>query len=503
MTQAEEVREVNQVCITNAPDLHTRAAQVADRKSPPQPPLPSSSPSSDHRNGGGGGGEESPWHHTSTNLDGIFTSTNWSSNGKWHPHVYANPPKQPTPHSIMDILGWKGSTAKTVESPLVGNNHNHMVPYLLQSLNTTPPAPTTTKEDNDDQPLNLCISKSSVQSTAERVFEKHLEEETTQESVRSISRERTHSTDAESEIYGSNESQHSLKDSSSTSGAALKVGVGKKNSRAEVLDLGDGDGDDSQQDGASRRKKKARTTFTGRQIFELEKQFEVKKYLSSSERTDMAKLLNVTETQVKIWFQNRRTKWKKQDGESAAGPINSTKESKAPKTPSPSPLTLSSPTPSYPTASSSSSSSAYSPHPAPDIPTSLQPAKLPTKHFPKNSAKVRRSKSGDAIASDLPQEPLIPKAPTKDPKKFLAPLDASLPSPFASILDRTGSPSNDVESRISASKISLDAICNATNFLMKPSPPPSSSLPPPPPPLPSDRYLPPNDGTMDDITDME
>lgn len=47
-----------------------------------------------------------------------------------------------------------------------------------------------------------------------------------------------------------------------------------------------------------KHKKKARTTFTGRQIFELEKQFEVKKYLSSSERTEMAKLLAVTETQV-------------------------------------------------------------------------------------------------------------------------------------------------------------------------------------------------------------
>jgi hypothetical protein len=47
-----------------------------------------------------------------------------------------------------------------------------------------------------------------------------------------------------------------------------------------------------------RKRKKARTTFTGRQIFELEKQFEIKKYLSSSERAEMAKLLNVTETQV-------------------------------------------------------------------------------------------------------------------------------------------------------------------------------------------------------------
>uniref|UniRef100_A0A914VJ65 Homeobox domain-containing protein n=1 Tax=Plectus sambesii TaxID=2011161 RepID=A0A914VJ65_9BILA len=69
------------------------------------------------------------------------------------------------------------------------------------------------------------------------------------------------------------------------------------------------------------KKKKARTTFSGRQIFELEKQFEIKKYLSSSERGELAKLLNVTETQVKIWFQNRRTKWKKSDHEQKVQPV--------------------------------------------------------------------------------------------------------------------------------------------------------------------------------------
>lgn len=46
------------------------------------------------------------------------------------------------------------------------------------------------------------------------------------------------------------------------------------------------------------KKKKARTTFSGRQIFELEKQFELKKYLSASERAELATLLNVTDTQV-------------------------------------------------------------------------------------------------------------------------------------------------------------------------------------------------------------
>lgn len=56
----------------------------------------------------------------------------------------------------------------------------------------------------------------------------------------------------------------------------------------------------SSNDGSNNKKrKKARTTFTGKQIYELERQFEIKKYLSSSERSEMARLLNVTEVQVR------------------------------------------------------------------------------------------------------------------------------------------------------------------------------------------------------------
>jgi hypothetical protein len=63
--------------------------------------------------------------------------------------------------------------------------------------------------------------------------------------------------------------------------------------------------------GRDKRKKKTRTAFTGRQVYELEKKFKVKRYLTAPERSDLAKLLGMSETQVKIWFQNRRTKWKK------------------------------------------------------------------------------------------------------------------------------------------------------------------------------------------------
>ncbi|XP_075872826.1 T-cell leukemia homeobox protein 1 isoform X2 [Nelusetta ayraudi] len=63
------------------------------------------------------------------------------------------------------------------------------------------------------------------------------------------------------------------------------------------------------------KKKKPRTSFSRLQICELEKRFHRQKYLASAERAALAKALKMTDAQVKTWFQNRRTKWRRQTAE--------------------------------------------------------------------------------------------------------------------------------------------------------------------------------------------
>ncbi|XP_075988445.1 uncharacterized protein LOC142984592 [Anticarsia gemmatalis] len=69
--------------------------------------------------------------------------------------------------------------------------------------------------------------------------------------------------------------------------------------------------DYGQSGSCSSRGKRARTAFSAQQIKSLEAEFEKNRYLSVAARGRLARQLRLTETQIKIWFQNRRTKWKR------------------------------------------------------------------------------------------------------------------------------------------------------------------------------------------------
>ena len=60
------------------------------------------------------------------------------------------------------------------------------------------------------------------------------------------------------------------------------------------------------------RKKKQRPLFSPLQIQTMEKEFAKQRYVTEEKRAQLALEVNLTEAQVKTWFQNRRTKWKKE-----------------------------------------------------------------------------------------------------------------------------------------------------------------------------------------------
>ena len=59
------------------------------------------------------------------------------------------------------------------------------------------------------------------------------------------------------------------------------------------------------------QRRKRRVLFTQAQVYELERRFKQQKYLSAPEREHLASMINLSPTQVKIWFQNHRYKHKR------------------------------------------------------------------------------------------------------------------------------------------------------------------------------------------------
>ncbi|XP_055042951.2 NK2 homeobox 2b [Misgurnus anguillicaudatus] len=70
-------------------------------------------------------------------------------------------------------------------------------------------------------------------------------------------------------------------------------------------------------DSCTEKRRKRRILFSKAQTFELEKRFRQQRYLSVPEREQLAKVLRLTPTQVKIWFQNHRYKVKRARSERA------------------------------------------------------------------------------------------------------------------------------------------------------------------------------------------